>query len=110
MLLICVTAPRSPNRSDPVPDGWLVHLGSSSLDRSGLRFAGNLRGSESTLGIATKIALRIVKKPNAIRFREQISSSNTYCIYMCFCRRTQFDLIKAESVTLRGDQVARFLA
>lgn len=50
-----------------MPDGSLVHLGSRSLDRPGYDLPGIFVGSEGTLGIATKIVLRIMKKPEVIQ-------------------------------------------
>jgi len=50
-----------------LPDGSLVHLGSRTLDRPGYDLTGVFVGSEGTLGIATKIVLRVVKKPEVIQ-------------------------------------------
>src|SRR5213594_104898 len=50
-----------------LPDGSLVHFGGKSLDTPGYDLAGVFVGSEGTLGIATKIVLRIVKRPDCIR-------------------------------------------
>ncbi len=50
-----------------LPDGSLVHLGGRTLDRPGYDLAGVFVGSEGTLGIATKILLRIVKRPEVIQ-------------------------------------------
>jgi len=50
-----------------LPDGEMVHLGGKTLDTPGYDLAGVFVGSEGTLGIATKIILRIVKKPECIR-------------------------------------------
>jgi glycolate oxidase len=50
-----------------LPDGSLVHLGGKCLDAPGYDLAGVFVGSEGTLGIATKIILRIVKRPECIR-------------------------------------------
>jgi glycolate oxidase len=50
-----------------LPDGSLVHLGGTCLDATGYDLAGVFVGSEGTLGIATKIILRIVKRPECIR-------------------------------------------
>ncbi|MGB7847894.1 MAG: FAD-linked oxidase C-terminal domain-containing protein [Candidatus Acidiferrum sp.] len=50
-----------------LPDGSLVHLGGKCLDAPGYDLAGVFVGSEGTLGIATKVILRIVKKPECIR-------------------------------------------
>jgi len=50
-----------------LPDGSLVHLGSRALDRPGYDLTGVFVGSEGTLGIATKIVLRVMKKPEVIQ-------------------------------------------
>jgi glycolate oxidase len=50
-----------------LPDASIVHLGSRALDRPGYDLPGIFVGSEGTLGIATKIVLRIVKKPAVIQ-------------------------------------------
>lgn len=50
-----------------LPDGTLVHLGGKALDRPGYDLAGVFVGSEGTLGIATKITLRIVKRPECVQ-------------------------------------------
>ncbi len=48
-------------------DGSLVHFGGKTLDAPGYDLAGVFVGSEGTLGVAAKIILRIVKKPECIR-------------------------------------------
>src|SRR6266700_2417965 len=50
-----------------LPDGTLVHLGSKTLDAPGYDLAGVFVGSEGTLGIATEIILRIVKRPECVQ-------------------------------------------
>jgi glycolate oxidase len=50
-----------------LPDGSLVHLGRKALDAPGYDLAGVFVGSEGTLGIATKIILRIVKRPECVQ-------------------------------------------
>ena len=50
-----------------LPDGSLVHLGGKTLDAPGYDLAGVFVGSEGTLGIATKITLRIVKRPECVQ-------------------------------------------
>jgi glycolate dehydrogenase FAD-linked subunit len=50
-----------------LPDGSLVHLGGKALDTPGYDLAGVFVGSEGTLGIATKVTLRIVKRPECVR-------------------------------------------
>jgi glycolate oxidase len=49
-----------------LPDGTLVHLGGKALDVPGYDLAGIFVGSEGTLGIATKVILRIVKRPECV--------------------------------------------
>src|ERR1700761_6634563 len=50
-----------------LPDGSLVHLGASTVDRPGYDLCGVFVGSEGTLGIATQVTLRIMKKPEVIQ-------------------------------------------
>jgi glycolate oxidase len=50
-----------------LPDGEVVQLGGKELDPPGYDVVGAFVGSEGTLGIATKIWLRIVPKPEAVR-------------------------------------------
>jgi glycolate dehydrogenase FAD-linked subunit len=50
-----------------LPDGSLVHLGAKTLDSPGYDLCGVFVGSEGTLGVATKIILRIVKRPECIQ-------------------------------------------
>jgi glycolate oxidase len=50
-----------------LPDGSLVHFGGKTLDTPGYDLAGVFVGSEGTLGIATKITLRVVKRPECVR-------------------------------------------
>ena len=50
-----------------LPDGSLVHLGGKTLDAPGYDLMGVFVGSEGTLGIATKIILRVVKRPECVR-------------------------------------------
>jgi glycolate oxidase len=50
-----------------MPDGSLVHLGGRMLETSGYDLTGIFVGSEGTLGIATKVVLRVVKRPQCIR-------------------------------------------
>jgi glycolate oxidase len=50
-----------------LPDGTLIHLGGKTLDTPGYDLAGVFVGSEGTLGVATKIILRIVKRPECVR-------------------------------------------
>src|SRR6266852_2840695 len=50
-----------------LPNGTLAHLGGSTLDKPGYDLAGVFVGSEGTLGIATRVTLRIVKRPECIQ-------------------------------------------
>lgn len=50
-----------------LPDGSVVNLGSLTLDAPGYDLLGVFVGSEGTLGIATRITLRIVKRPEVIQ-------------------------------------------
>ncbi|MFL5828122.1 MAG: FAD-linked oxidase C-terminal domain-containing protein [Thermoleophilaceae bacterium] len=50
-----------------LPDGELIQLGGKELDRPGYDLLGAFVGSEGTLGIATKITVRVVPKPEAVR-------------------------------------------
>jgi glycolate oxidase len=50
-----------------LPSGELVQLGSPTLDTPGYDLPGVFVGSEGTLGVATKITLRIVKRPEVVQ-------------------------------------------
>ena len=50
-----------------LPDGELVHLGGEALDSPGLDLLGVLVGSEGTLAVVTKVTLRLVHRPEAVR-------------------------------------------
>jgi glycolate oxidase len=50
-----------------LPDGDLVQLGGKELDRPGYDLLGAFVGSEGTLGVATKITVRVVPAPEAVR-------------------------------------------
>jgi len=50
-----------------LPSGELVQLGSPTLDTPGYDLPGIFVGSEGTLGVATKITLRIVKRPEVVQ-------------------------------------------
>jgi glycolate oxidase len=49
-----------------LPDGELVELGGMSAEQEGYDLIGAFVGSEGTLGIATKVALRVVRAPEAV--------------------------------------------
>ena len=50
-----------------LPDGSLVQLGGNTLDTPGYDLPGVFVGSEGTLGVTTKVMLRIVKRPEVIQ-------------------------------------------
>jgi glycolate oxidase len=50
-----------------LPDGEVVRLGGKELDRPGYDLVGAFVGSEGTLGVATRIVLRVVPKPESVR-------------------------------------------
>ncbi len=51
-----------------LPDGEIVHLGAGkALDSPGPDLLGAFIGSEGTLGIATRVTVRILRRPEAIR-------------------------------------------
>jgi glycolate oxidase len=50
-----------------LPDGEIVELGGKALDPEGCDLLGIVVGSEGTLGIVTRITLRIVRRPETVR-------------------------------------------
>ncbi len=50
-----------------LPDGSLVQLGANTLDAPGYDLPGVFVGSEGTLGVVTKVILRIVKAPEVVQ-------------------------------------------
>ncbi|MBI4242175.1 MAG: FAD-binding protein, partial [Candidatus Rokubacteria bacterium] len=50
-----------------LPDGEIVWLGGKTRDPEGYDLVGLFVGSEGTFGIATKIVVRILKKPQAVK-------------------------------------------
>ena len=50
-----------------LPDGEVVELGGKALDPDGPDLLGAIVGSEGTLGVVTRITLRLVRTPQAIR-------------------------------------------
>jgi glycolate oxidase len=50
-----------------LPDGSIVKLGGKTLDAPGYDLAGVFIGSEGTLGIATEMTLRVMRKPETVQ-------------------------------------------
>jgi glycolate oxidase len=50
-----------------LPDGSLAHIGGTTLDTPGYDLPGVFVGSEGTLGVTTKVTLRIMKRPEVIQ-------------------------------------------
>jgi glycolate oxidase len=50
-----------------LPDGEMVTVGGKELDQPGYDLLGAFVGSEGTLGVATKITLRVVPVPQSVR-------------------------------------------
>jgi glycolate oxidase len=50
-----------------LPDGEVLELGGKSSDQDGPDLLGAIVGSEGTLGIATRVTLRIVRVPQTVR-------------------------------------------
>jgi glycolate oxidase len=50
-----------------LPNGEMVHLGGSALDSPGLDLVSAMVGSEGTLAVVTKVTLRIVRVPEAVK-------------------------------------------
>jgi glycolate oxidase len=61
-----------------LPDGELIELGGKELDRPGYDLLGAFVGSEGTLGIATKITVRVVPVPEAVRTLVAFFESTTH--------------------------------
>jgi glycolate oxidase len=50
-----------------LPDGTVVEFGGKELDAPGYDMTGLLTGSEGTLALVTKIAVRLLRKPEAVK-------------------------------------------
>lgn len=50
-----------------LPDGEIIETGGKTLDHPGYDIMGLVVGSEGLLGIVTRIALRIIKKPETVK-------------------------------------------
>jgi glycolate oxidase len=50
-----------------LPDGEIAHLGGATLDTPGYDLAGVFVGAEGTLGIATEVTLRIVRRAETVQ-------------------------------------------
>ena len=50
-----------------MPDGELVHIGGRLADAPGPDLLGLMIGSEGTLGVVTKVTVRILRKPEAVQ-------------------------------------------
>jgi glycolate oxidase len=50
-----------------LPDGEVVELGGKALDPEGMDLLGVVVGSEGTLGVVTRVTLRIVRAPETVR-------------------------------------------
>jgi glycolate dehydrogenase FAD-linked subunit len=50
-----------------LPDGEVVRLGGKGFDSPGCDLLGTFVGSEGTLGIATEVVLRVLRRPESVR-------------------------------------------
>src|SRR5258707_15744951 len=50
-----------------MPDGEVMEVGGPTFDSPGYDLPGIIVGSEGTLGIATEVTLRILRKPEAVQ-------------------------------------------
>ena len=72
-------------------DGEVVHLGGAELDQPGYDLLGAFVGAEGTLGIATKVWLRVVPVPeaiaNAVAFFDSTRQAGEAVSEIVQCRR-----------------------
>ena len=60
-----------------LPDGEVVELGGKGVDLPGYDLVGAFVGSEGTLGVATRVTLRVVPRPQAVRTLVAFFASTT---------------------------------
>jgi glycolate oxidase len=60
-----------------LPDGTVVELGGKGVDLPGYDLVGAFVGSEGTLGVATRVTLRVVPRPQAVRTLVAFFASTT---------------------------------
>ena len=60
-----------------LPDGMVVELGGKGVDLPGYDLVGAFVGSEGTLGVATRVTLRVVPLPQAVRTLVAFFASTT---------------------------------
>ncbi|HEX8646431.1 MAG TPA: FAD-linked oxidase C-terminal domain-containing protein [Thermoleophilaceae bacterium] len=60
-----------------LPDGGVVELGGKGVDLPGYDLVGAFVGSEGTLGVATRVTLRVVPRPQAVRTLVAFFASTT---------------------------------
>ena len=72
-----------------LPDGELIEIGGKELDQPGYDLLGAFVGSEGTLGIATKITVRMVPVPEAVRTLVAFFADTTHA------GRTVSDIVSA---------------
>jgi glycolate oxidase len=60
-----------------LPDGTVVELGGKGADLPGYDLTGAFVGSEGTLGVATRVTLRVVPRPQAVRTLVAFFASTT---------------------------------
>ncbi len=72
-----------------LPDGELIQIGGKELDQPGYDLLGAFVGSEGTLGMATKITVRVVPVPEAVRTLVAFFADTTHA------GRTVSDIVSA---------------